>query len=146
MPATQLSDEDVIALVRKEFERKLSDFCAEHGYDDPGAASEEDPNESGDDSEEGDEEHDDKAGDRSEEKPKKPERIKAKDLATGTRVKHLDSKLTYTVTAIDLGGNITLRIDDAPVNGSEWWKPDGDGGSNQMTLPWEEFEEEYGLD
>ncbi len=143
MPVTQLSDEDVIALVRKEFERKLADFCAEHGYEDPGA---EEPKTEEDDSEEGDQEKDDTSGDRIKEKPKKPEKIKAQDLATGTRVKHLDSKLTYTVTAIDLGGTITLRIDDAPASGTEWWKPDGEDGSNQMTIQWEEFESEYGLD
>lgn len=124
MPATQLSDEDVIALVRKEFERKLADFCAAHGYKDPGS----EPEQAEEDDDDGD---DDSSGDRVKDKPKKPENIEADDLAPGIRVKHKDSQLVYTVVNLHLGtGQVDLET------------PEG----NVFPVPAEQLEKEYTLD
>jgi len=127
MPATQLSDEDVIALVRKEFERKLADFCADHGYDDPGSPKETDET----DEEDSEDEDDDDSGDRDKDSPKKPENIEAQDLAPGLRVKHKDSQLVYTVINLHLGtGQVDLET------------PEG----NVFPVSAAQLEKEYGLD
>ncbi len=126
MPVTQLSDEDVIALVRKEFERKLKDFCSAHGYDDPGNPEEKPEEEAEEDDNDGD-----NSGDRVGDKPQKPENIEAEDLAPGIRVKHKDSQLVYTVISLNLGsGQVELET------------PEG----TRFAVPAEELEKEYGLD
>lgn len=134
--AKKLSDKDVIALVRKEFERKLKQFCVTHGFDagedeEPGdkekkedkAEDNTDANDSGGNDDRGDRVHADKA--------KKPKNIEADDLAPGIRVKHRDSQLVYTVIGLHLGsGQVELET------------PEG----NTFSLPADEIESEYTLD
>lgn len=127
MPVTQLKDEDVVALVRKEFERKLKDFCDAHGYKDPGA-----PSSDKDESEDEDSKKNDKEDDRNQDdKPKKPKKIDPMDLAPGIRVKHRDSQLVYTVVNLHLGtGQVDLETPEGAV----------------FAIPAIQLEKEYGLD
>ncbi len=107
MPVTNLTDKDVVELMRKEFERKLSKYCQENGIET------EDPKEL-------DKDDDKKADDKDE---KKSDQISAMSIAPGLRVKHKDSQLVYTVVAVNLAlGTITLRNPEKrsfPVAGDE---------------------------
>lgn len=128
MADVKLSDEDVIALVRKEFERKLKDFCADNGYTDPGHKSDKPDETKDEDSKDGDEESND---DRNKEKSKKPKHLEAQDLAPGIRVRHRDSQLVYTVDNLHLG---TGRVDLETPEGS------------LFSVPAIQIEKEYELD
>lgn len=92
MPVTNLKDKDVVDLIRKEFERKLSKFCQDSGIES------EDPKE------------DDKDDKKDDEEEKKSDVISAATMTAGLRVKHEDSLLVYTVIAVNLAlGSITLK-------------------------------------
>lgn len=94
MPVTNLTDKDVVELMRKEFERKLSKYCEENGIET------QDPKEL-------DKDDDDDKDDKEE---KKSDKISAMSIAPGLRVKHEDSQLVYTVVGVNLAlGTITLR-------------------------------------
>lgn len=121
MPNTNLSDEDVIALVRKEFERKLASFCAEHGLEEPQVEADDEDVEDDDGEDGGDDV----------EKPKKPKYIETEDLAVGIRVRHKGSGLAYTVSSMNLTtGALELRTPENDI----------------FTVTGEEVEAEYGLD
>lgn len=81
MPQTELSDQDVVNLMKKDFERRLADMCAQYGLEMPIKDEET---------------QDDEA------KPSKPEEIDAESLSPGVRVRHVDSQLEYTVNVVNL--------------------------------------------
>ncbi len=107
MAVTKLTDQDVVDLMRKEFERKLSKYCKENGIESS-------------DPKEVDKDDDKKADDKDDEKS---DQISAMSIAPGLRVKHKDSQLVYTVVGVNLAlGTITLRNPEKqsfPVPGEE---------------------------
>lgn len=93
MPVTQLSQQDVLDLVKKEMERKLNRFCNKHQDDlEPTEKDEDDEYE-----EDGDE--DDRPEDK--DKKNKPEMLDADLLTKGLRVVHKDSNLEYPIVSIE---------------------------------------------
>lgn len=93
-----LTDKDVIALVRKEFERKIADFCQTHGIE-PDEMMDNDDEEMDDEEEEIE---DNPMGKRNPPKGKKPENIDINAIgqSIGLRVVHRDSGLEYYVRNI----------------------------------------------
>jgi len=91
-----MTDQDVIALVRKEFERKIADYCKKHGIECPGDQDEEDVVVSPDDAE------DDQMGARKPPTGKKPENLSIAAImnSIGLRIAHKDSGLEYYVREI----------------------------------------------
>lgn len=112
MPQRILTDRDVVALMRKEFDRKLQGYCDANGI-----AYE--------------------AGDDEKKSKKKKKEKKPKDiidpftLESGLRVKHKDSQLVYTVTAMNLNNmEVTLQT----------------GSGSMFKIPFSQLEQEYELD
>ena len=94
-----MTDQDVIALVRKEFERKIADYCKKHGIEAP--KSKDDDKDVVVDADDGDED-DDQMGARKPPTGKKPENLKIQNIANsiGLRIVHRDSGLEYYVREI----------------------------------------------
>lgn len=90
-----MTDKDVVALVRKEFERKVSDFCKVHGIEiDDKEKDEEDTVVPPDD--------DGPLGKRNPPQGKKPETLDISAIAksVGLRVVHRDSGLEYYIREV----------------------------------------------
>lgn len=89
-----MTDQDVIALVRKEFERKIADYCNKHGIEVPEDQEEEDVVVDPDDS--------DQMGARKPPTGKKPENISIPSImnSPGLRIAHKDSGLEYYVREV----------------------------------------------
>lgn len=96
MPQTELSDQDVVNLMRKDFDRRLADMCAQYGLEMPMK---------------------DEAGlEDDEPKAEKPSELDAESLSSGIRVRHKDSKLEYTVNVVNLiTGHISLETPEKKV-------------------------------
>jgi hypothetical protein len=93
-----ITDRDVVTLVRKEFERKLKDFCEKQGIE-----LEEPQEEDGGEEEEPDPES------REPTKKKKPENLTLdiiQTLGSGIRLAHKDSGLDYYVAVNDVENQI----------------------------------------
>jgi hypothetical protein len=101
MPEPVMTDKDVVALVRKEFERKVANYCKERGIEQDKAADEAG---SPDDSKEKDSE----MGKRSPPSGEKPEilDINALRKSIGLRVIHKDSGLEYYIRGVNTGTSI----------------------------------------
>lgn len=111
MPESVMKDKDVIALVRKEFERKIANYCKKHGIE-----PEEETDEDIEPGAEGGEE-DSSMGQRKPPSGKKPDtlNVNAFKRSIGLRVTHRDSGLEYYVRGVNTGTGI---IDlETPENG-----------------------------
>ena len=91
-----MTDKDVIDLVRKEFERKVANYCKKNGIDIPEENDEEDVVVDPDD------EGDDEPGKRNPPTGKKPENLDVSTLmkSIGLRIAHKDSGLEYYVREV----------------------------------------------
>ncbi len=91
-----MTDKDVIGLVRKEFERKVANYCKKNGIDIPEDKDEEDVVVDPDD---GDGEE---PGKRNPPTGKKPENLDVSTLmkSIGLRISHKDSGLEYYVREV----------------------------------------------
>jgi hypothetical protein len=99
MAKTNMSDEDLVKFLKKEFDRKLSTYCKEKGIV---------MNDEEDDEE------------KKEDKPKKEKsRVLSRDvIAAGLRVMHIDSGLEYTIKHVD--GSRGIVILQNPMG--EWFE------------------------
>jgi len=100
MPEPVMKDKDVIALVRKELERKIADYCKKHGID-PEEGTDEDI-------ENGEEEDTNPMGKRTPPTGEKPENLNVDAFrkSIGLRVTHKDSGLEYYVRGVNTGTGI----------------------------------------
>lgn len=119
-----LTDKDVIDLVRKDFERRVSDYCSKKGIDqEPDQETDEDGDEAGD------------APDSNERKPpsgKKTSKlsIQAVQQSVGLRTKHVDSGLEYYIRGVNPGAfTVDLETSEGQL----------------FQVDFQEFEEEYQL-
>jgi len=99
MPEPVMTDKDVVALVRKEFERKVANYCKERGIEQEKTADE-----AGSD----DFKEKEAPGERSPPSGKKPEDldINALKKSIGLRVIHKDSGLEYYIRGVNTGTSI----------------------------------------
>lgn len=92
-----ITDKDVIDLVRKEFERKISNYCEKNGIEMPEDQEEEDVviDPDGDD-------EDDRPGKRGPPTGEKPENISIPAImkSIGLRITHKDSGLEYYIREV----------------------------------------------
>ncbi len=96
MPVTQLKDEDVVNLLRKEYERKLKGVCDKHGIS---YLKDNEP-----------EEKEEKSDSREKNEPSSPEELETDKIEPGLRIKHKDSGLEYYVVSINtVTGKISLE-------------------------------------
>lgn len=111
-----LSTQDVIKLIRKEFERKLSNFCEKNNIQD----------------DERKQDSDNKKREKKQRKIKKKMDLNIDFLqnSIGLRVVHNDSGIQYTIRSVnDKYSNITLETPDKRI----------------FNVGYREFEEEYKL-
>lgn len=90
-----MTDQDVVALVRKEFERKIANYCKKHGIESLEDQDEEDVViDPADD--------DDEMGKRTPATGKKPEGLEVSTLmnSIGLRIAHKDSGLEYYIREV----------------------------------------------
>lgn len=115
-----MTDKDVITLVRKEFERKVADFCKAHGLEPEEEEADEDI------------EDDNPLGKRDKPTAKKPETLDVDALfkSVGLRVSHKDSGLEYYLRGVSPGtGLIDLETPEGQL----------------FQVDFTEFEQEYKL-
>lgn len=91
-----MTDKDVVNLVRKEFERKVADYCKSHGIEVSEPSREEEP------ADEEDSQDDNHLGKRKPPSGKKPESLDIDYLfkSIGLRVSHKDSGLEYYLRGV----------------------------------------------
>lgn len=97
-----MTDDDVLALVRKEFERKIADYCEKHGIEPEKQEADETPDEVGD------EEDNDTLGKRNPPSAPRSEEINVDKLknSIGIRVSHRDSGLEYYLRGVNTANQI----------------------------------------
>lgn len=119
-----MTDQDVIALVRKEFERKIADYCKKHGIE---AMEDQDEDDSPDA-----EDDDDQMGKRKPATGRKPENLDVSTIMTsiGLRIAHKDSGLEYYIREVYPG----QRLIDLE-------SPEG----TRFQVDFEEIEQDYRL-
>lgn len=95
MPATELTDQDVISLMRKEYDKKLKNYCEKNGID-YAERQEETP--------------DAAKVDKDANQPSKPDELEVERISPGIRLRHKDSALEYSVLSINVAsGQVTLE-------------------------------------